>query len=564
MPQPSHAALLWRPAMLAAALVLLATGAAWAEPAPPRSADDFVDAMGVCTHWSYMDTPYGSAYEKVKALLGDLGVRHVRDGWHEREIDLYKTYGIRATTIFSPGPKPPRDQLAILREQVKVIDMIEGPNEVDLFKTTYNGKGFPEGPKAYQNDLYAAVKADAALAGVGVIAPSTARTGSNLELAPLASLDTVVMHSYAGGERPSVSLDGPVVSNILNAQRILGPGVVWKPIVVTECGYHTALGETGTAQPGVSERAQAKYIPRTFAEYFNHGIVRTFTYEFIDEFPDYKTDEREATNAEACFGLVKRDLTPKLAYTALKNLIALLKEASWDAAKQAWQTPPVTLRALDFTLEGDAKNVHHTLLQKSTGEYLLLLWQEVTSFDTKAKRDIANADVAVTLTLNSPVFDAAVYLPSRGPEPVKTFDAPKAIALSVPDEVLVVKLLVPAASPDAQPPAPPRELSGAADSSAVTLKWSAPAAGRAPVAGYFVWRMGRYLGMTAEPAFTDKRVIPGAGYTYVVQAFDRAGGISKEATVVVRTPLVFPDLVITDFGWDPAAPKAGDAVRFRA
>ena len=39
-------------------------------------------------------------YDKVKALLRESGIRHVRDGYHEREWDLYKNLRIKSTIIF--------------------------------------------------------------------------------------------------------------------------------------------------------------------------------------------------------------------------------------------------------------------------------------------------------------------------------------------------------------------------------------------------------------------------------------------------------------------------------
>ena len=125
-----------------------------ATPEPASSADDFVDRIGVATHWGYGDTPYGYAYDKVSALLANIGVRHVRDGWHPRERDLWEKYGVKTTMIV--GPQQPIEQtLKTLRDNRDLISMVEGPNEVDIFATSanYQGQGFPGGPKAFQNDF---------------------------------------------------------------------------------------------------------------------------------------------------------------------------------------------------------------------------------------------------------------------------------------------------------------------------------------------------------------------------------------------------------------------------
>jgi len=547
---------------LAAAAVLCLSLSVQAAPEPARSADDFVDRIGVATHWGYGDTPYGYAYDQIKKLLGDSGIRHVRDSYHERLPDLYKTYGIKATLIYGPG-MPPASAVAQLKNNLPLVDMIEGPNEVDIFASSanYQAKTFPAGPIAFQNDLYAAVKADPATKTLGVIAPSTATSGGNLKLAPLLSEDYVVMHSYAGGAPPETSLIGGFVPNTLNAERILGTNAVLKPIVVTESGYHTALNSGGGViagvQPGVSEAAQAKYLPRHFANYFNAGIVRTFTYEFCDEF------DHEDTNAEASFGIIRHNLTPKPAYAAMKNLLALLSESRWDAAAQQWQRKPFAPRALDFALTADTDafpKLRHTLLQKSNGDFDLLIWQEVSSFDTAHRQDITNPPVTVTLTLDMPVAEAASYLPGRSAAAQQTWHGLKTLTLSVPDEVLVVRLTPKSpARPAVLPPL--AGVRSAATGTTVTLSLP-PAQGR--VKGYFVSRLGQYLGRAAGTTFTDTRLQPATGYPYEVCSYDVAGNISTPLKIVAMTRNDLPDLTVTDISWTPASLRAGDQIQFQA
>ena len=547
--------------LLAAALLLppLLAPALRADPAPAHSADDFVDRIGVCTHWGYPDTPYGYAYDQIKTLLGGSGLRHVRDGFHPHLLDLYHAYGIKATVGFGPGT-PPAQAVAQIKANRALVDMAEGPNEVDVFASSaaYQGKTFPAGPIAFQTDLYQALKADPLTRDVGVVALSTAMSGSNLKLAPLPAEDYVVMHSYAGGAPPETSLEGGYVPNTLNAERLLGPNAALKPIVVTESGYHTALngggGVIAGVQPGVSELAQAKYLPRHFALYFNAGIVRTITYEFCDEF------KNEDTNAEAAFGIVHRDLTPKPAYTALKNLIGLLNESRWDPATQTWHRPTFVPRALDFTLAADPKTLptlRHTLLQKSNGDYYLLLWQEVSSFDAARKQDITNPAVPVTLTLKMPALSAASYVPNQGTQAMQTWHDARTLTLSVPDEVLVVRLtLLPVKA--APPPPAPARVQAVTTGTSVTLSWPAVKNAR----GYFVSRLGRDVGQTAGTTFTDASLQPATGYPYEVRAYDAQGRVSGGAAVTAFTRDARPDLLVTALTWAPDPIKAGDAVRF--
>jgi hypothetical protein len=86
-----------------------------------------------------------------------------------------------------------------------------------------------------------------------------------------------------------------------------------KPLVATEVGFHTALNtsEPG-AQPPCDERTAAVYTLRTVLEQCKFGIRRSFLYELIDLWPD-----PAKAHAEWNFGLLRNDMTPKPAFTAL-------------------------------------------------------------------------------------------------------------------------------------------------------------------------------------------------------------------------------------------------------
>ncbi len=550
--------------LLGASLVQLAQAA----PVPPARADDFVDSIGVCTHWSYTDTPYGD-FPRASALLGDLGVRHIRDGLHPHDRELFDKYGIKTTAIFGPGDTDIAAQLQSIKDSRSFLDMIEGPNEVDIFtnNASYKGQVFPEGARLYQNDLFAAVKGSPETAPLGVIAPSTAQAGSNAKLAPLSSLDYLVMHSYAGGNKPSDSLESDI-NNIKNAARLQGPNAVLKPIVVTESGYHNALNANktlGGVQPGIDEATGAKYFPRHFALYFNAGIRRTFTYEFLNEFPN------EDTNAEANFGLVHRDFTPKPAYTALKNLISLLGESKWNTATKTWAEPNPNFspRALDFDLDGDTKDIRSTLLQKADGTYYLLLWREVQSFDTKTGKPIENPPAKVVLTVPAPSEVSALRITNNQPVTLTPIQSRifrighRKLQFDVPDEVIALKITLGAqAQPDNTAPATPVNITSTTTGTAVNLLW-APSPD-ADVAGYFVSRLGQQLGRADGTTFTDEKLDPQQGYTYSIRAYDHAGNVSKPATIVAMTKDESPDLVITHVGLVVGEDALGQDAHFEA
>ena len=98
---------------------------------------------------------------------------------------------------------------------------------------------------------------------------------------------------------------------------------------------------------------------------------------------------------------------------------------------------------LTYALSGDTQDVHHTLLQKADGSFYLLLWQEVYSFDRGTKKDIVNPPAAVTLTLGQSVARAVTFLPAQGVTGTPVPVTKRTLKLSVPDEILIVKITPP-------------------------------------------------------------------------------------------------------------------------
>lgn len=404
---------------------------------PARSADAFVNSIGVNTHLRYLDTAYNERYPLVKEKLNALGVRNVRDeafiSPHARVNDLvYGRYrelakmGIRYNLVVDPR----KESLATVNSAKisRIADMagpslgsFEGPNEFDVS----GASNWQTTLRTYQRNLYKSVKSNPSTSRVPVIGPSMAHANNAPKVGNLSAyLDFGNMHPYPGGEAPgSWSLDN---YNIKHSRSISGT----KPLIPTETGYHTAANWNGP-HPGVSEKTMGKYTPRLFLEYFNRGIPRTYSYQFINNFPDPNGSDREQN-----FGLLRNNGTEKPAYKSLKNLIGLLEDPG----------PRFKPGSLNYSLGGDLKNVHRTLLQKRDGTFYLVLWQEASSYNLSTKRDISVPARRVTLTLNQRVGTATTYLPNVSTSPVKRYAAPRRLALNVPDHPVVVKLSPPSRS----------------------------------------------------------------------------------------------------------------------
>lgn len=393
--------------------LLTAIGQSLTEQA--KSADSFVDSMGVVTHLRYTDTSYGRYSDVVEPRLRELGIRNIRDGGNDaamfEKLNRLANFGIRSTLVMDPRDGiTPDNAVELLKKVLPSVRAIEGPNEWDVNSTlTYKGKSFPDGVVDYQTDLYKAVKGDAATSFVSVLAPSMAIPENGSRMASLQSVvDGGNMHSYAGGNQPDQDLD---TKWIPDTKKVSGDHA----IVATETGWHNAVNDVNASQKGVSEEVSSKYIPRLFLEYFNRGVTRTFLYELMDE--------RAQSDMENNFGLIRADGTPKPAFYALKNLISLLQDPQGSSASGS----------LSYYLTGDTKDVRHTLLKKSNGDLYLVMWLDVTSTDAAVSHK-------VTLNLVTPTQQATTYLTSRSTDPVSQFTAPTQISLDVPDAPLVVKL----------------------------------------------------------------------------------------------------------------------------
>jgi hypothetical protein len=218
-----------------------------------------------------------------------------------------------------------------------------------------------------------------------------------------------------------------------------------KPWWVTETGYHTSPNATESLyQPGVSDIAQSKYVPRLYLDYFAAGIPYTSVYELIDEHDD-------RTNAEANYGLLYYDGTPKPAYAALRNLLALLADRG----------APFTPTPLDYTVSGATSTIRQSLFQKRDGRFYLVLWNEVPVYRPKAVsglegrvrkywervagadkevRDVFNPPVPVGVSLASKARTITLYAPLHGAEPLSVSSNASSILVPVPDNPVVVEI----------------------------------------------------------------------------------------------------------------------------
>lgn len=408
----------------AALLIAFCAARAGAAPQPARSADEFVDGIGINTHLHYANLPYFTKWNDwVKTRLLELGVRHIRDYYNpnivDRHLELQRA-GLRMNTLVYDQDKVPLSEaIAGVKKILPFVESIEGVNEPDIAF----GANWVANTRAQQAALYKAVKADPAIRHIPVLVSAMAHTlGSPSKLGDLSVyLDYGAMHSYAGGQPPTRGGYGGSLDQVIAEERLVCGD---KPIIVTENGYHQKLDLLD--HPGVSEEAAAKYMPRMHLVNFSKGIVRRFTYQLLDDLPD-----PEFVNHENHFGIVRVDGTPKPAYNALRNLILLLNDPG----------PAFVTGSLAYTIEGDTALVRSVLLQKRGGDFYLALWVETSSFDTKSQKDINVPARRLTVQIDQPITQATAYSPNVSVAPVGTWNSPTRIQVDVSDNVLFLHII---------------------------------------------------------------------------------------------------------------------------
>ncbi len=390
-----------------------------------QSAAAFVNSIGVNAHLSYLDTSYGN-FARVEDELRALGVRHVREGVHlgsndsnnllfGRWIELGKM-GVRFDAVLDPreklGPLTPTLIARIEQLSGNTIESFEGPNELDI-----NMPNWIDVDREFQKSIYSSVQSASAQDRPQVLAPSLAFASKGKEFdGTLAGFNEGNLHPYPGGKMPSSVFP----EQINQARTVFGD----KPIVITESGYHNALNDHSD-QPGIPEQIAAKYIPRLFLESFCQHIPRTYLYELFDE-----KSNPALSNNQMHWGLIRADGTEKPAFIALENLLHELDDSG----------EPGPSLALSWALSESGPSIHHLLLKKSNGKLDLILWQEVSSYNTWIRREVHNNPVSTTLLLGKEARQVVLFEPAQQAAPIQTYTNVTSVPVSIPDHPLVIEI----------------------------------------------------------------------------------------------------------------------------
>jgi hypothetical protein len=293
--------------------------------------------------------------------------------------------------------------------------------------------------------LHRSVRGSGDLAGVGVVGASlvyasdqwNGYVGGEIDAAPRSwqfnpaeYADYGNWHPYPGAARPSLvaGTHDHVQAATRDAKMY---GCTWAGVahqggrnrmIITEADYHTALGHGPKPHYPISELGQAHYVGRQFAEYFRMGYERVYAYELMDQGSDL-------TDPEKNFGWVRRDGSVKPAYTALKNLIALMADPG----------PGFTPGALGYQVTGGDADLRHLLFQKRDGSFWIMLWNDKSVWDRHALQDLRPGPQPVSITFDGPV-QVTSFVPREGVAGSTVQVHGNQVAVSVPAEVMLLKV----------------------------------------------------------------------------------------------------------------------------
>jgi hypothetical protein len=400
------------------------------------SANAFLSSLGVNTH---VDQGYDP--QSYIDPLRFMGIREVRDG--ERHVDgevaIARATGVHFVIIGGGDLKGLVASGEVLAKAGALL-ALEGPNEPNNFPINFDGRqggGFGHSwyaVAAFQAALFKAEKADLILATFPIFGPSetgaeTDNVGLQFREIPPGSdtffpagtsfSDFVNIHNYVsavhGGYRDNQAWNA--ADPTLNGRwdGLYGnSGLTWYrhyegytmsalalvPRVTTETGWDTV------SDPG-GESVQGAVLTNTYLAQFKRGWRYTFIYEL-----------RDGEGGGGNQGLYHGN-TPKQAAIDIHNLTTILEDSSF-------QSEPKTLR---YLMADKPATVHDLLLQKSNGEFDLVVWDEKTTGDDEVALSFATIQPSIKL-----------YDITKGTDPVQVLKGVAKLRLKLTDHAMIISI----------------------------------------------------------------------------------------------------------------------------
>lgn len=413
-------------------------------PAVPVRASAFLGSIGVNTHLGW-GGPWTEA--RVASEMAFLNVFNLRDGALKgrddvvTELAALAKQGVRfdIEQTVDAGTVDTNDdmiEMAKLEQQATgSIAFYEAANE-------YNTNSYKLGTATSNGNLawgalddqasQTALRGTAALAGIPLIAASTASVSSAPSVAGFADRSNWHVYGPIGGQLAQ-NLAGAIAA----AQATL-PG---KPVMITETGISSAsvAGQSwGTAG---DEYTQGLIDTNALLDAFKDGAALTYLYNLMDN--------QQAADLEDNFGLFNADGTAKAAATDIHNLTTILADAGATAGTFAPTVPGFVVPALPA-------GASSLLLQKSSGVWDLVLWNSsLPVWAGTGEAPLNQADF--TMPLGGTYASVKIYNSILSTTPEQTFTNVSSLSLSLGKEMQIIEIAglvppTPAPAPVVTPP----------------------------------------------------------------------------------------------------------------
>jgi len=406
----------------------------------------FVDTIGVNTH---LDNSLGknTVEDLIVRNLKEAGINHVREAmadynYYRANLKIISDSGIKLDLILPYDRNAPTKLMSIpatislikrtLDAGVK-INSIELPNEYNHHRLVWDGNPPPaDWPKwlfEYTRDVYGAIKNDARLKNITVIAPTIASYHAVSQLEAAGPIEDFVdignFHWYCHvywEPIPPPNLDN--LCNLDSDTAHFGRLYTQKPTMITETNM--ASSPNPSAEPAayrdklVTDEVAAKYVVRRFFELFNRGFARTYLYQ-LNLHP---TASPDSNGMGYYMPLINKDGSDRPTFTALRKLIALTADSTTSLAS----------RELKYRLSGP-DTLRRLVLQKSSGEILLILWNEVDSRNGYTPQN-------TLITFSEARMDIKSYDALNSIDPIATATAVGQAQIAVGDSPILLSLKV--------------------------------------------------------------------------------------------------------------------------
>ena len=342
------------------------------------AATTFLDSIGACTHVRQgIDDPTKSA-----AALTYAGIRGIRDDGVPANVPdwiaMHQSAGVRLS-LLTDQDVTSTVSMATQLQAAGALLAVEGPNEPNNFPVTYGGQTSSYTttflPVAkLQRDLYAAVKAAPALAGVPVFHSSEAGGSEPDDV----GLQFLTIPPDAGTTMPAGTAYADYANThnyVCGHSNVLGDNTAWNasdptlngdwdgpyveyghtwhggfagyanadlttlPRVTTETGWLT----TGTG--AITEEQQGRLFLDLYLAAFKRGFSYTFVYMLRDD-PN-----------QGYWGLFETSYAPKTSGTYLHALTTILADTAASAPGKLDYT--IASRALDGARSAPAQEQRH-------------------------------------------------------------------------------------------------------------------------------------------------------------------------------------------------------------